>query len=329
MDIQKHPNRFGRLLLLILISTIFAEMLSGSISLSRIMFLPGQFLVYGPAVILIREISRRLKAGWFTILLLGLAFGLMLEGLTLQSVFSPLYMGNNLAFGRSMGINWVWTVYMPLFHAFFSISTPILLAEVIFNEETTQPWASNAFLYIVGTILLAMLTLVHIMFIRIDHFNAEPGKLVLLAGVIVVLIVTALKAPYVPQQQRVVSLNRPSYHIWLILLVSLTVSLLWFLGIATVFMSSKPAPGIVLFAAPLILAGFTLMLFHWNMVKIYTLKDRLFMAVGLVIGEMVFGYFVTAKNPVDHYGQVTLIIIILILLGFLYRKLNRNLIKAL
>src|SRR6201994_383550 len=152
MGTIKYRNRYGRLLLLTLIATVFAELLSGSITLSRIVFLPGQFLVYGPAVILIREIALRLKAGWPTILILGLCFGLLAEGLSLQSLFSPVFMGNNLGFGRAMGVNWVWAVYMPLFHAFFSISTPILLAETKYPDAASEPWAGKTLLYILGVV---------------------------------------------------------------------------------------------------------------------------------------------------------------------------------
>jgi hypothetical protein len=85
-------NWSGRLL--VAISTILAEVVSGSIFLSRIQLLPGQFFVYGSAIILIREIARRLQASWPTILLLGWAFVLTLEGLTLQTLFNPVYLGN-------------------------------------------------------------------------------------------------------------------------------------------------------------------------------------------------------------------------------------------
>jgi predicted neutral ceramidase superfamily lipid hydrolase len=325
---QKHENRFGRLLLLVFISTIMAEVLSGSITLSRIQFLPGQFLVYGSGVILIREISRRLQAGWPTILLLGLAFGLILEGLTLQSVFSPHFMGNNLTFGRGMGTNWVWTTYMTPFHAFFSICTPILLAEVIFDEEVPQPWAGRILLYIAGTVLLVMLTVVHLIFVKISHFNASLPSLIVLAAVIILLIFTALAVRRVPLRPQISTFNRPSYHILLVILISLAASLLWFLGLSTVFMSRKPVPWIVLSAAPLIIAGLFSALLCWRMVKIHTIKDRLALASGLLGGEMVFGYLGTAANPEDHYGYLTLMLIILILLGLLYRKVSKGMVAA-
>src|SRR5579864_1301089 len=102
MDTQHFKTKFGRLLLLVFTSTVIAEVLSGSTTLSRIKTLPIQFILYGSAAILIREVSRRLNAGWPTIILLGLAFGLTLEGLVLQSVFNPVFLGNDIAFGRSL-----------------------------------------------------------------------------------------------------------------------------------------------------------------------------------------------------------------------------------
>ena len=79
METQKTKTKTGRLLLLVFISTVIAEVLSGSTTLSRIQFLPVQFLLYGSGAVFIREISKRINAGWLTIVLLGLAFGLALE----------------------------------------------------------------------------------------------------------------------------------------------------------------------------------------------------------------------------------------------------------
>ena len=50
---------------------------------------------YGSAAVLIREITRRLRRGWPTILLLALAFGVVEEGLLTQSLFNPNYLGTH------------------------------------------------------------------------------------------------------------------------------------------------------------------------------------------------------------------------------------------
>jgi hypothetical protein len=324
MKTQQSKNKFGRLLLLVFSSTIIAEVLSGSTTLSRIQFLPTQFLVYGSAAVLIREIPRRLNAGWPTIILLGLAFGLILEGLSLQSVFNPNFLTNNLAFGRSLGTNWVWTAYMPPFHAFFSICTPILLCEVIFDDELTQPWASRTVTYIAGIVLLIMLIALHFLFIKLTHFNTGLASLLILFVVIVLIVFIALKVRNVKLLPPSAVVMRPPYHFWLITVASLMAAGLWYFGFDTIFMANKPAPWIALAAAPVIAISYFALLNFWSMTKIYTVKDRLALVFGLLTGELIFGYFATAGNPTDHYAQLVLMVVVVILLSLLYIKVGKR-----
>jgi hypothetical protein len=324
MRTQKFTNKFGRLVLLVFTSTVIAEVLSGSTTLSRIQNLPVQFLLYGSAAVLIREVSLRLDAKWPTILLFGLAFGLTLEGLVLQSVFNPVFLTNNLAFGRSYGINWVWAAYMPPFHAFFSICTPILLCEVVFGDVEPQPWASNAMTWIAAILLLLLLIAFHFLFIKIVHFNTSLPHLLILFVVIVLIVFIALKVRDINFLPQPVTVSGPSYSFWVITAVSLAAVCLWYLGFATIFIPNKPAPWIPLLAAPVIAGAYFVLLTCWSVIKIHTVKDRLALVCGLLTGETIFGYFATLQNPADHYAQLGLMFMVVLMLIFLYIRVSKR-----
>src|SRR5262245_24957293 len=85
MNTQQRRYKIGAVLVLALTSTLMAELLEGSTPVSRINYLLPQFLFYGPAAILIREITRRMGRGWTTIILLGWAFGITEESVVLQT----------------------------------------------------------------------------------------------------------------------------------------------------------------------------------------------------------------------------------------------------
>jgi len=108
----------------------------------------GEFVLYvlwyGMAAVLIREIARRTGRGWPTILLLGLGFALVEEGLLTQSLFNPHYLGLDLlSYGQVgwLGIGLPWTVFVLTLHVVWSIATPIALVESLWpGRDPIASW---------------------------------------------------------------------------------------------------------------------------------------------------------------------------------------------
>ena len=128
-------SRYGHILVLFILPVVIAELFSGSTPVSRAEQLVLEMFFYGPAALLIREIVRRNRLGWFSILLFGIAFGVIEECILLQSVFNPHFLNNDMTLGRRWGVNWVWAEIIIVYHAVWSITVPIFFAELLFPAK--------------------------------------------------------------------------------------------------------------------------------------------------------------------------------------------------
>jgi hypothetical protein len=92
--------------------------------------------LYGVSALVIRDFAIRIGGGPATILLLGLAFGIVNEGMVAHSLFNPGWpdVGVLGSYGRWGGVNWLWTEWIVPFHAVWSISFPIFLSRQLWPE---------------------------------------------------------------------------------------------------------------------------------------------------------------------------------------------------
>src|SRR5256885_1035215 len=116
--------------------------------------------LYGAGVLVMRETAVRWKTGWPSILLLGAAYGIIEEGLAVKSFFDPAWMdlGTLGWYGRWLDVNWVWAVWLTIYHAVVSIAIPIFLMEWIWPRVRGQPLTSRRG-YITAIALLAGATI--------------------------------------------------------------------------------------------------------------------------------------------------------------------------
>ena len=98
----------GRVLTLALVSFTTAELVLGVSTVSGAASLAPIFLFYGGGVVFIRELARRTGLSVTAVAILGLAFALLEEGLTMQTLFSPTLFSVASYGGRALGINWIW-----------------------------------------------------------------------------------------------------------------------------------------------------------------------------------------------------------------------------
>lgn len=125
--------------LLVLGTPLFAELVSGSTPPVQwlVPWVPLAFMgLYGVAALVIRELAIRWKGGPWAVLLLGLAFGVVNEGMAAHSLFDPSWPGIAVlgSYGRWEGVNWLWAEWIVPFHAVWSISFPLFLARQLWPD---------------------------------------------------------------------------------------------------------------------------------------------------------------------------------------------------
>ena len=104
---------------------------------------------YGFADALIREALIRRRIGWAGILLLGIAFGAINEGIVAVTWFRVVPTGYTIIHG----VDFVWAVALTIFHSTISTVVPIALSQVLFPRIADRSWLGRKGMITVGIVL--------------------------------------------------------------------------------------------------------------------------------------------------------------------------------
>ena len=209
-------------LALFFVAPLVAEFLLGNLPIRLVPALVVLAPMYGGGALLIREVVRRTGGGWARILVLGMAYAILEEAFTTQSLFNPNYLKLNLgllapAYVPSLGIGAWWTLWMLMVHGIWSISTPIALIEACVPDRARTPWLGRVGLGVVAVVFLFGVVTTTLMGYRQDHFMASIPQFASAAIVILLFILLAFKVPVMRRD----AATRPAPSPWLLGLVSL------------------------------------------------------------------------------------------------------------
>jgi len=146
-------------LALLFLAPAMGELLSGS-SPPNEFFQPFGFTImvalYGCGALVCRELKVRWRKGVGTLVLLGCGYGVLEEALMVASFYNPSWidLGVLEGFGRAWGVNWVWAMELTIYHALFSVVTPVLLVELAYPSRKASPWLTDRRLKIVAAVLI-------------------------------------------------------------------------------------------------------------------------------------------------------------------------------
>ncbi len=145
---KKNKTRWKPVAALLLIAPGLGELFSGSappVEYFQPVTLLLLTMLYGMGALLVRETVRRWKRGWLAILLLGFAYGIFEEGIMVRSFFDPSWgdLGVLATYGRALGVNWIWSAALTIFHGVISISIPICLTELLFPQHQNTHWLTQ------------------------------------------------------------------------------------------------------------------------------------------------------------------------------------------
>lgn len=191
-------KRIAPVLLLLFLSPLVAEFLSGSLSFAEVGAIPVLILLYGAGSVLVREASRRTGRGWPTILLLGLAYALAEEGIGDQTLFNAGWHNLHLldpGYIPQLGIGVNWTIYVLSIHVIWSIGVPIALAESLFPSLGTRPWLGRIGLALITLLYLAGLAAITLYSMKAEHFFASTAQIAGATAAILACVAAAFAWP--------------------------------------------------------------------------------------------------------------------------------------
>lgn len=189
-------KRFRLALFTALASITIAEFTTGATALTAIITDPGVFFLfsipslfglYGCGVILIREASIRWNRGWPTILALGIAYGIMEEGIAVHTFFDPVSITVGIfgQYGKFLTLNVTWAVLISLFHAVYSIALPILLGNILWPETRDQRLLTRRS----GSIIIFLYLLTVLSLFIFVPYKPSLAWIIVLLAVVVALVV--------------------------------------------------------------------------------------------------------------------------------------------
>ncbi len=191
------PSNRRLILYLVLLAALLPEAITGSTPplawLNPIQALLN-FWLYGTGVLVVREVSLRWKTGWPGILLLGAAYGIVEEGLAVTTFFNPTLpqLGTLGWYGRDLGVNWLWAVWLTTFHAIVSIAIPIFLLEWHWPALKGKRLLTRGGLSLSAG-LLALVTLLINVLVHVGNAYREAGPEYLAAFAAIALLVIAAR----------------------------------------------------------------------------------------------------------------------------------------
>jgi hypothetical protein len=118
--------------------------------------LPFIMLFYGLADLLIREAVIRRHLGWVSLVLLGVAFSFINEGVIAGTWYPGRYEGETYI----GGISFVVAAGLTVFHLFISVITPIAFIETIFPAHAGLPLLRRRGITISSVVFLLVVSLV-------------------------------------------------------------------------------------------------------------------------------------------------------------------------
>jgi hypothetical protein len=304
--LKAHP-----LLCLLILTPGIPEYLSGSSNMAFLvlnppvffLFLAANLALYGPGVILIREAKIRWNKGWASVFLLGAAYGIVEEGLALRTLFNPKssVVGNLGVYGHWLGVNWVWTVGLVIFHSVFSIGLPIFIFGLAFPDLKSKSLVS------IKGIRISMLALAIdsvLLSLLVNYWPAEIGGLLLLSSIVVVVLVVAAKK--LPADFLKIVRAEPRWRPRTFFLLGAAFFPIWLLAAGLAASANLFPPVIIVF--DIVVSLWILRLVFRSMGTQLSQAHQVAFAFGLISPVIVFGIAASASFPLVMVNHALVIL---------------------
>jgi hypothetical protein len=315
---------------LILLAPLVAELSLGNIPLRMAWVFPIFIPIYGAGALLIREIVRRFGGGFPSLLLLGVVYGLIEEGLVLQGLTSPHLYGAADWAPRLLGLNTAYTELNLVYHPVFSITVPIILVELLFAGHGRQPYLRRGGMISTGVVAVLGALLLRVAVVP----NEDPGYTLPLVAAAVILTVAGVVAvaahsvrgkrssppsssPVLPSPAAAAVASGAAAFAFLALIFP-------FGGAEQPFFTHGAWALLPMAAGALIVLGTGRTLRRWTASPAWTRVHLLGVAIGAVVGHTLFGVVANAESLPDAVFLGALALLTAVLGTWAARRMTRS-----
>ncbi|RKR92145.1 hypothetical protein BDK92_6579 [Micromonospora pisi] len=267
---------------LALLAPWVAEYLMGSHSVRDLPLIVFLVPMYGGGALLVREVSRRAGRGWPTILLLGLAYGVIEAGLLDQSLFNPDYSGldfQSVAPIPGLRVSAYFTLLFVAGHAIWSIGVPIAIVESLVPDRATTPWLRTPGLVVAALLYLGGGAIIYTELRSTESFQASTLQSTVAAVAALALVVAAFTVPHrhapgaeAPHRPSRPAIRAPEHRLPVLLLALVVSRLLW-----------MPENWLGVGITATLLAGTTWLVLRWSASPQWSQGHRLALAGGALL----------------------------------------------
>jgi len=317
---------------LLLLAPVVSEVLFGATRLSYLFVLVPQIMVWGCGALLIRETVRRWRRGWLGMILLGLALAAAEEFLIQQTSLAPLVGGNPAqAYGRALGVNWVWLLAMLGYETVWVVLIPVQLSELIFWPRRDKPWLGKRGLLFTGITFgigcvvawYAWTQRARPLVFHAGIYQPPWSHILIALGVVLALVLAAfiLPAPWQWRRERAGPAPAPQT----VAILAFMLALPWFALIHIAYGAFPGVPPWVPMAAGVSWAALALLaVARWSSRRAWEPGHRLALVSGGMVASMAAGFGQGPWRSLDLDGKVVFNALAVLMLAVLAGKLVRN-----
>lgn len=321
-------------LTLAILSPLIAEVLSGATRFSVLFALIPEILTWGCGALVIRELVRRWRGGWTSMLLLGLGISIAEEFVIQQTSLAPLpFPGALVNYGRAWGVNWIYFLFMLGYESVWVVLIPVQVTELIFSSRRQEPWLRtrgfiiSAILFLLGSRIAwyAWIKRARPIVFHLPPYN--PGALTIGLGLLAIALLTLLA--YLARRIGTGAPN-PSHNVppaWLMVVIVFALGCPWYALMSFVFRARPPqvafgtvmACGVVWVVLVYLLLGRWVHAARWNSLHTWAT------AFGATLLCMVAGFSGSHTwSRLDFYGKIVLNVIAVAAFLLLLPRVRRN-----
>jgi len=299
---------------LAVLAPVIAELLMGSTRVSFAFVLVPEIMVWGCGALLAREMVRRWRGGWNSLMLLGIALGVAEECVIQQTSLAPLVgLDPARAYGRFFGMNWVWMIGLLVFETIWVVLVPVEFVEALFPERRRDPWLTNRGILVSSALFVVGSCIAWYMWTRIARpmkFHVppyQPPLSYILAGAaaIVLLILSA----YLLRSAGCIDTKAPGGGgpAWLAAVVAFVVAAPWFTVIGWAYGSMPKLPVWIAISSALTYALMGLLVYKWWTARSgWGELHSVMAASGALLASMIMGFLEGNWSRVDLIGKIVL-----------------------